>query len=43
MRLTCDILKKLNDLDFVIDVSGDYTGSPTGTGASHECRSQTSE
>ena len=43
MRLTCDILKKLNDLDFVIDVSGDYTGSPTGTGASHECRGQTSE
>lgn len=43
MRLTCDILKKLNDLDFVIDVAGDYTGSPTGTGASHERRDQTSE
>ena len=43
MRLTSDILKKLNDLDFVIDVSGDYTGSPTGTGASHERRGQTYE
>ena len=43
MRLTCDIPKKLNDFDFVIDVSGDYTGSPTGTGASHERRVQTSE
>jgi hypothetical protein len=41
MRLTCDILKKLNDFDFVIDVSGDYTGSPCGTGASHERRVQT--
>jgi len=27
----------------VIDVSGDYTGSPTGTGASHERRGQTYE
>ena len=43
MRLTSDILKKLNDLDFVIDVSGDYTGSPTGTGASHERRGQIHE
>jgi hypothetical protein len=43
MRLTCDILKKLNDFNFVIDVSGDYTGSPTATGASHERRGQTSE
>jgi len=43
MRLTSDILKKLNDLDFVIEVSGDYTGSPTGTGASHERRDQTYE
>lgn len=41
MRLTCDILKRLNDFDFVIDVSGDYTGSPTGTGASHEARGYT--
>ena len=43
MRLTCDILKRLNDFDFVIDVSGDYTGSPTGTGASHEARGYTYE
>jgi hypothetical protein len=38
MRLTCDILKRLNDFDFVIEISGDYTGTPTGTGASHERR-----
>jgi hypothetical protein len=36
MRLTLDILKRLNDFDFVIEVSGDYTGTLTGRGASHE-------
>jgi hypothetical protein len=36
MRLTCEILKKLNDFDFVNEVSGDYTGTLTGRGASHE-------
>jgi hypothetical protein len=41
MRLTSDILKRLNDFDFVIEVSGDYTGTPTGRGASHECRGHT--
>jgi hypothetical protein len=38
MRLTCDILKRLNDFDFVIEISGDYIGTPTGIGASHERR-----
>lgn len=38
MRLTCDILKRLNDFDFVIEVSGDYSNSLTGRGASHERR-----
>jgi hypothetical protein len=38
MRLTLDILKRLNDFDFVIEVSGDYTGTLTGRGASHEPR-----
>jgi hypothetical protein len=38
MRLTLEILKKLNDLDFVFDINGDYTGTLTGRGASHEPR-----
>ena len=42
MRLTCDILKRLNDFDFMMEISGDYTGTPTGTGASHERRGQVS-
>jgi hypothetical protein len=41
MRLTCDILKRLNDFDFVNEVSGDYTGTLTGRGASHESRGHT--
>ena len=41
MRLTLDILKKLADFDFVIEVSGDYTGTLTGRGASHEPRGHT--
>jgi hypothetical protein len=36
--ITCDILKRLNDFDFVMEISGDYTGTPTGVGASHERR-----
>ena len=39
MRLTLEILKKLHDFDFVLDVTGDYTGTLTGRGASHEARS----
>ena len=38
MRLTLDILKTLNDFDFVLEVTGDYTGTLTGRGASHEPR-----
>ncbi|MFZ0327702.1 MAG: hypothetical protein WAL66_10420 [Nitrososphaeraceae archaeon] len=41
MRLTYDILKRLNDFDFVNEVSGDYTGTLTGRGASHERRGHT--
>ena len=39
MRLTLDILKKLDDFEFVEEISGDYTGTLTGLGASHERRS----
>jgi hypothetical protein len=33
-----DILKQLDDFDFVEEVSGDYTGTLTGLGASHDSR-----
>ena len=36
MRLTLDILKRLNDFEFVQEITGDYTGTLTGRGASHE-------
>jgi hypothetical protein len=39
MRLTLDILKKLDDFEFVEEVTGDYTGTLTALGASHESRS----
>jgi hypothetical protein len=38
MRVTLDILKMLNDFDFVEEVSGDYTGTLTALGASHDSR-----
>ena len=38
MRLTLDILKRLDDFEFVQEVTGDYTGTLTGFGASHEPR-----
>jgi hypothetical protein len=38
MRLTLDILKRLDEFDFVEEVSGDYTGTLTGLGASHDPR-----
>ena len=41
MRLTLDILKKLDDFHFVLEVTGDYTGTLTGRGASHEPRGYT--
>jgi hypothetical protein len=36
MRLTLEILKTLQDFDFVLEVTVDYTGTLTGRGASHE-------
>jgi hypothetical protein len=36
LRLTLDILKRLDDFGFVEEVSGDYTGTLTGLGTSHE-------
>jgi|SRR5215212_4274469 hypothetical protein len=39
MRLTLDILKRLDDFDFVEEIAGDYTGTLTGLGASHDARS----
>ena len=41
MRLTLDILKKLDDFHFVLEVTSDYTGTLTGRGASHEPRGYT--
>jgi hypothetical protein len=41
MRLTLEILKTLQDFDFVLEVTGDYTGTLTGRGASHEPRGHT--
>ena len=38
MRLTLESLKVLQDFDFVSEVTGDYTGTLTGRGASHEPR-----
>lgn len=35
-RITLEILKKLNDIDYVLEVMGDYTGSASSTGARHE-------
>ena len=40
MRQTLDILKRLDVFEFVEDVTGDYTGTLTALGASHEPRSQ---
>ena len=41
MRLTLEILKKIDDFDFVREVTGDYTGTLTGRRASHDARSHT--
>ena len=35
-RLTLEILKEICDSEDVLEVTGDYTGSITGVGASHE-------
>ena len=36
MRLTLEILKRLNDFDFVLEVMGDYTGTEASLGPMHE-------
>jgi len=35
-RLTLNILKKLNDIDYVLEVMGDYTGSGASIGPQHD-------
>ena len=35
-RLTLEVLKEICDYDGVLEVTGDYTGTLTGRGASHE-------
>lgn len=35
MRLTPKILKKLNDIEYVLDVMGDYTGTDASIGPRH--------
>jgi hypothetical protein len=37
-RLTLDMLKRISDTEEVLEVSGDYTGSITGLGASRDIR-----
>ena len=37
-RLTLDMLKRISDAEEVLEVSGDYTGSITGLGASRDIR-----
>jgi hypothetical protein len=36
MRLTPEILKKLNDFEFVLEIMGDYTGTDASRGPQHE-------
>ena len=36
MRVTLEILKKLNDFDYVMGVMGDYTGSSPSMGARYD-------
>jgi hypothetical protein len=35
-RLNLEILKKLNDIDYVLEVMGDYTGSGASIGPQHD-------
>ena len=37
-RLTLEMLKEISEHEDVLEVTGDYTGSITGIGASHEPR-----
>lgn len=36
MRLTPEILKKLNDFEYVLEIMGDYTGTDGSTGPRHD-------
>jgi hypothetical protein len=36
MRLTPEILKKLNDFEYVLEIMGDYTGTDASKGPQHE-------
>ncbi len=35
-RLTLEILKKLNDIDYVLEVTGDYNGGAASIGPQHD-------
>jgi len=35
-RMTLDMLKKLNDIDYVLEVMGDYTGGASPIGPRHD-------
>jgi hypothetical protein len=35
-RLTLETLKKLNDIDYVLEVMGDYNGSAASIGPQHD-------
>ena len=35
-HMTLDMLKKLNDIDYVLEVMGDYTGGASSIGPSHD-------
>jgi hypothetical protein len=36
MRLTLEILKRLNDFEFVLEVMGDFTGTDASLGPAHD-------
>ena len=36
MRLTPEILKKLNDFEHVLEIMGDYTGTDASIGPQHD-------
>jgi hypothetical protein len=42
-RLTLEALKEICNSEYVIEVTGDYTGTLTGRGASHEHRHEEEE
>jgi hypothetical protein len=42
-RLTLEALKEISDSEDVIEVTGDYTGSIGGWGASHEAKTRPSQ